>query len=582
MRFLISMISVVWLTVGVGCNSADKTSDTKAGSPNILFISIDDLRPELGSYGADHMITPHIDRLSSRGVTFDRCYVQVAVCNPSRASLMTGLRPDTSRVYTLSQHFREYLPDVVTLPQHLSAHGYTSHGFGKIYHNPWQDPRSWDVPHTWAESGDFTHYSPEQKAFRNEVAANLPEDSWLRTGLRGMSTNAPDVKDEQHSDGAMTLQAIDRMDQLASGDEPFFLAVGYILPHLPWCPPKRYWDLYDRDAIPMPANAQPPEGSPDYAVGTSYELSHYADMVGLPTPHEGTISEAETRRLRHGYFASVSFIDQQVGLLLKALKDKGLDQNTVVVLWSDHGYKLGEYNAWTKMTNYEIDTRIPMIVYDPRAKANGQRARGLVETLDLYPTLCDLAGIPAPAHTEGRSFAPMLDDASASTRDAAFSQYIQQGNMGNSIRTDRWRYVEWRQIADGEVVARELYDHDTDPQETRSVLDEYPAIAERLSKQMAMTLDTGPVDLRAPIRSDQGGESVKVRWLNRYPGVVRVTWINQDGYRRHRGLELGPGDMKTIGTTVGHVFSVESLDGRYHALVRVQSAGEIVLSADDR
>ena len=572
MRFLHLL---VWAAVflSVGC-----AQSRHAAPPNILFIAIDDLRPELGCYGASHIKSPNIDALSARGVTFDRCYVQVAVCNPSRASMMTGLRPDTLGVYTLSQHFREYAPQAVTLPEHLRAHGYTCQAFGKIFHNPWQDPQSWSVPHQWAP-GDYTHYSDEQQALRNRVAASLPAGNWLREGLRGMSTNAPDIADDAHPDGAMTTLAIDRLGELAKQDKPFFLGVGYVLPHLPWCPPKRYWDLYDRDSLSMPTVTSPPAGSPRYAIGTSYELSHYADMVGLPTPHEGTIDEAEVRRLRHGYFASVSFIDAQVGKLLQGLKDKGLADNTVVVLWSDHGYKLGDYNAWTKMTDYEIDTRIPMIVLDPRASANGRRTDRLVETLDLYPTLCELAGVPIPDAVEGKSFAPLLDDPSAPHKDAAYSQYIWAGKMGNSVRTDRWRYVEWRGLDDGKLAARELYDHEQDPLETRNVVDEHAQVAERLAGLVATNLETGRIDLRAPIRSEAGGERVAVRWVNRYPGVVRVTWVNPMGYRDHRFIELQAGTAGSSQTYTGHVFAVESLDGQYHTWVRVEAAGDIVLAA---
>jgi len=491
--------------------------------------------------------------------------------------MMTGIRPDTLGVYTLSQHFREYAPDAVTLPQHLRGSGYTCQAFGKIFHNPWQDPQSWSVPHRWGE-GSFTHYTPEQQAFRNRVAAGLPEDSWQRTGLRGMSTNDPDIADEAHRDGAMTTLALERLGQLAAGDEPFYLAVGYVLPHLPWCPPKRYWDLYDRDAIPLPQITNPPAGSPRYAIGTSYELSHYADMVGLPTPHEGSLDEREIRRLRHGYFASVSFIDAQVGRLIQGLEEQGLADNTIIVLWSDHGYKLGDYNAWSKMTNYEIDTRIPMIVYDPRAQGNGQRTSSLVETLDLYPTLCELAGVPIPEQLDGRSFAPLLDNTSAPHKDAAYSQYIQQGNMGNSVRTDHWRYVEWRRLSDGELVARELYDHDADAQETRNVAAENEQVVARLSSLIAENLNTGPIDLRAPIHSEQGGERVTVRWVNRYAGDVRVTWVNEQGYRDHQGIEVAPGAATEAQSYVGHVFSVESLDGCYHEWVRVEAGGDIVLS----
>ncbi|XAL98392.1 sulfatase-like hydrolase/transferase [Phycisphaeraceae bacterium D3-23] len=535
--------------------------------PNILFISIDDLRPELGCYGAGHMHTPHIDALTQSGVAFDRCYVQVAVCNPSRASTLTGLRPDRLHVYTLRQHFRETAPDAVTLPQHLSAHGYTSHGLGKIFHNPWQDPRSWDAPHQWPDAS-HNHYTPEQRAFTRRVEETLPDNAWQKGNLRGPIAHDPDIPDADHFDGALTVLAQGRLQQLAQEGRPFFLAVGYTLPHLPWCPPRAWWDRYDRSALPLADNPYPPHGAPRVALGTSYELAHYADNVEMPTPYAGTLPEGEARRLRHAYYASVSFIDAQVGLLIDELDRLGLADDTIVVLWSDHGWKLGEHNAWGKMTNYELDTRIPMVIRDPRAQANGQRSGQLVESIDLYPTLCELAGVPSPAEIDGRSAAVLLDDPDTPHRDAAFSQYTRQGLMGNAIRTERWRYVEWRRLDNGSLAAQELYDHDNDPQENQNIVDDHPEAVARLAQLIANTLETGPIDLRAPIRSDPGGERRSVRWTNAYPGSVRVTWINPMGHRQS-AFDLAPGAARQLNTFVGHAFAVESLDGAYHEVVRI-------------
>lgn len=558
------------------------TSNISASSepPNVLLICIDDLRPELKCYGAQHMLTPSIDQLSSSGVTFDRCYVQVAVCNPSRASTWTGLRPDTLGVYTLRTHFRETKPDAVTLPQHLRAHGYTCECLGKIFHNPWPDPQSWDRPHEWGD-GSHTNYTPEQETYRKRVAEDLPEDSWQKGNLRGVITNDPDITDAEHSDGSLTLKSIDRLRALQSGGKPFFLAVGFTLPHLPWTPPKSWWDRYDREAIPLATHSAPPEGAPEVAVGTSYELSHYADMVHMPTPFEGALSEAETRRLRHAYFASVSFIDAQVGLLLEALSDLGLADDTIVILWSDHGYKLGDYNAWSKMTNYEIDTRIPFIIRDPRAKANGQRCRQLIESLDVFPTVCELTGVPLPQVLEGKSAAPLLDDPNLPHIDAAFSQYIRDGQIGNAIRTDRWRYVEWRQLQNGNIEHRELYDHTDDPGETQNVIEAHEAEAAQLSERMRQTLTTGPIDLRAPIHSKRGGKQVQMQWVNRHDGPVRVTWINPMGHRM-QFQNLPPGVKRPIKTFVGHVFVAESLDGTYHEIIEISpDAAEISLGTTE-
>lgn len=541
-------------------------------SPNFLLICVDDLRPELGCYGAEHIHSPNIDKLASRGVTFDRCYVQVAVCNPSRASMLTGIRPDRLGVWTLPVHFREAMPDAVTLPQYLGRHGYTCEGFGKIFHNPWQDPRSWTSPHQWSEKS-YQNYSKEQKDFTRQVKESLPSGDWRKLNLRGPITNAPEIEDEEHSDGDMTRMASERLAQLSKQKEPFFLAVGYVLPHLPWCPPKRWWDQYDRNQIPLAENAFLTKDAPPVAFGTNYELSHYADMTEMPTPLEGSLSTDEARRLRHAYFASVSFIDAQIGKLMASLESNGLADNTVILLWSDHGWKLGEHNAWGKMTNFEIDTRIPLIILAPRAQANGKHCNRIIESLDLYPTVCDLAGLPIPTFVDGKSVKHLLDDPSSPHIDAAYSQYTRDGLMGNAIRTDRWRYVEWRTMKEGKTVERELYDHQADPSENLNVAAEHPDVIASLEKQLQKVLVPHPISLVPLIHSKQGGQKVKTHWVNQYEGPVRITWISPRGERRAR-IDLKPGEEIDQNTFVGHVFSVESEDGKYDNYVEIHQDQE--------
>ncbi len=537
--------------------------------PNVLVICIDDLRPEMKCYGADHMLTPHMDRLAGKGVAFDRCYVQVAVCNPSRASTWTGLRPNRLGVWTLSVHFRESMPNALTLPQHLRDSGYAAEGYGKVFHNPWPDPRSWDKPHQWGGKS-YTNYSPEQKTFHENKRKTFPEGSRIREILRGVITNDPDIPDEQHSDGALTLKAINRLKALGSKDKPFLLMVGYTLPHLPWAPPKNWWDKYDRATIPMPTNPAPPEGAPEVALGTNYELSHYADMTHMPTPASGTLPEEETRRLRHAYFASVSFIDAQVGKLLDAIESQNLDEDTIVVLWSDHGYKLGEHNGWSKMTNYEIDTRIPFIIYDPRAKANGKRCNRLVESLDLFPTICELTSSPVPESLQGKSAAHLLDNPEANHIDAAFSQYIWKPLIGNAIRTDRWRYVEWREMKDGTVRHRELYDHESDPGENQNVVSDHPKIVAQLEKKLQTVLPSKKITLLPRIHSAKGGEEIKFNWKNSYDGALKLSWINTRGERAET-INLKKGDTHDGSTTVGQVIVIESIDGKYHEIVSIDA-----------
>ncbi|OYW18979.1 MAG: hypothetical protein B7Z55_09675 [Planctomycetales bacterium 12-60-4] len=382
-----ALASMLVLSALLGSQSTAQSADAPKASPNVLLICIDDLRPELGCYGTEHVISPNIDRLSAPGVTFDRCYVQVAVCNPSRASLLTGLRPNTLGCWTLQYHFRETKPDAITLPQYLRQHGYHAEGYGKVFHNPWQDPRSWSQPHQWGE-GSFTNYSHEQNQLIERVRGTLSADDWRRDTLRGPITNDPDIRDEEHADGAMAAKVVDRLESLKSFDQPFFLAAGFVLPHLPWCPPRKYWDLYDRDQLQVAANPEPPIDVPEVALGTNYEFRHYADTIDLPAPLDRKISDERARRFIHGYLASVSFVDAQVGKILDALDRHGLTENTIVSLWSDHGYKLGEHNAWGKMTNFEIDTRIPFMIRDPRVSTAGRRCSKLVEVVDVFPTIC--------------------------------------------------------------------------------------------------------------------------------------------------------------------------------------------------
>ncbi len=533
--------------------------------PNVLLICVDDLRTELGCYGSKIVISPNIDRFSASGVTFDNCYVQVAVCNPSRASMMTGLRPDTLGCWTLDYHFRETKPEAVTLPQYLRRHGYHAEGYGKIFHNPWPDPRSWSRRHRFGP-GNWNHYSGEQEDFVARVKDSLPDDDWRKGNLRGPITNAPDIEDGEHPDAAMADIVVERLAALKGGDEPFFLAAGFILPHLPWCPPKKYWDLYDRDSLPLADHRELPRDIPDVALGTNYEFTHYADAIDTPAPLTGEVSDETARRFRHAYLASVSFVDAQIGRILEALDANELGEKTVVVLWSDHGYKLGEHRGWGKMTNSEFDTRIPFIVRDPRAEANGQRCERLVETLDLFPTLCELAGVAAPGFTEGKSFAPLLDDPDAEHIDAAYSQYIYKPLIGASVRTEDWRYTEWRKMETGAVEHTELYDHRADDHaEDTNLAGTHPEIEAVLAERLRRVLPAGPVELLPEIHSAKGDEKISVEFVNRHSGEVRLTWISPQG-KRAQEYNLAKGRTRTINTFVGHVFVAESLDGRYHEI----------------
>lgn len=463
--------------------------------PNVLFLAVDDLRPELPCYGATHIKAPNLDRLAATGLVFTRAYCQQAVCSPSRTSLLTGLRPDSTRVYDLDTHFRSTVPDVVTLPQHLKAHGYFAQGMSKIYHGGLDDPASWSVP--WVGGGKppapalprlngyFTRENivaleaeakeaeRRRQELRRQLGRPLKHSEASRFQVRGPAYEAPDIPDEQTHDGATALLAVQTLRELRERGQPFFLAVGLLKPHLPFIAPKRYWDLYDPAAIAQAPNPFAPEGAPPWALANSGELRAYR---GIPKGRE-PIPEDLARTLKHGYFACVSFIDAQVGLLLNALEALDLARNTIVILWGDHGWKLGEHGEWCKHTNYEEDTRAPLILRVPGQATAGRRCDRLVEFVDIYPSLCELCGLPLPEHLEGTSFAPLVADPQRPWKRVVFSQYPRtyEGRrlMGYALRDDRYRFVEWVSpavpVASAPEGVVELYDHRADPREDRNL-----------------------------------------------------------------------------------------------------------------
>lgn len=431
--------------------------------PNILFIAVDDLRPDLGCYGVPEVKTPHIDRLARRGVVFGRAYCQQAVCSPSRSSVMTGCRPDTTKVWDLETHFRKALPDVVTVGQHFRQNGWHVEGMGKIFHGGYDDPPTWSVP--WRAPRGPVYAKPEN---RPPGARDGGGDG--ERGQRGPAFESADVPDDFFRDGKTAAWAVETLTARAKQRDPFFLAVGFSKPHLPFIAPKRYWDLYDPNRIRLAPNPRRPDGAPDWAILPGGELRNYRDIPRGPIPAD------LARTLIHGYRAATSYTDALVGRLLDALDRERLADNTVVVLWGDHGWKLGEHGAWCKHSNAENDTNAPLIVAAPGKGRAGRRTEALVEFVDIYPTLCELAGLPVPAHCEGDSLVRLLDQPRTRWKDAVFSQYPRpvgrRNLMGVSMRTDRHRYTRWVDAADRTTVAAvELYDHRVDPAENRNIAD---------------------------------------------------------------------------------------------------------------
>jgi len=463
---------------------------------NVLFIAADDLRPQLGCYDYPGMITPNLDELASRGMVFNRAYCQAAVCRASRASLLLGLRPDSTEIWSNGsrhRHFRNHVPDIVTLPQHFKNHGYHSQSLGKIFHGAfvvrsgWNDPASWSVPAWWP--GPRYYYTESgvevarQMFSRRAKALGVSVDRWVDHFVLGLSHEAPDVEDNVLYDGQIADRGIETLRELR--DRPFFLALGFMRPHLPFIAPKKYWDMYPPQDVQVADNRQPPKDVPPMALTNWGHPRAYTDF-----PNKGEPSEELVLQLARGYCACVTYIDAQIGRVLEELDRLDLRKNTIVVFWGDHGWHIGENHIWGKATNFELSTRAPLIVSAPQAKAKGHKTDALVEFVDIYPSLCKLAGLPLPSHLEGTSFAPLLDRPDRPWKAAAFSQYPRGSFMGRSIRTDRYRFTRWTSTKKpDEIAGLELYDHQADPAENTNIA-RLPENAE-LIKRLSMQLDAG-------------------------------------------------------------------------------------------
>ncbi|MFO7869829.1 MAG: sulfatase [Kiritimatiellia bacterium] len=441
--------------------------------PNVLFVVSDDLRCQLGCYGRDWIHSPRLDEFAEQGILFERAYCQQSVCAPSRASVLTGCRPDTTGIFDLKTPVRSIMPDVLTLPEHFKNNGYETISAGKVYHHGNDDLESWNGGATqakgdWKGRGYLTDEAIEAVEQYNRQARAR---GGKRLGL-GPAFEAADVPDEAYQDGMETLKTIAELERLAKEDKPFFLGYGLHKPHLPFNAPKRYWDIYNPQSLPTAANPFPPSGLTPFSLPmleTLWEIGSYTNM-----PEKNPIPEGLARQLIHGYSACVSYIDKLFGDVMAALERLDLSENTIVIVWGDHGWKLGEHACWCKHTNFEIDTRAPLMLRVP-GRTKGQRTSALVEFVDMYPTLADLCGIGVPEHCEGLSMAPLIDDPGRSWKTAALSQYPRDNVMGYSMRTDRYRYTEWRGGTTEEVKAVELYDHENDPQENANIAQSAPS-----------------------------------------------------------------------------------------------------------
>jgi len=430
---------------------------------NLLLIAADDLRTDLGCYGSVAK-TPNLDALAARSVRFDRAYCQQAVCNPSRSSFLTSKRPDTLHLWVNGTHFREQNPDVITLPQWFKQSGYQTRGIGKIFHN-WHtkekgDRRSWSAD-------EFLHYATHGDD--EPLGASPPPNLALDIGrLYGKVPvcERRDVPDEAYYDGRVAAEAVKVLGEVK--DKPFFLAVGFWKPHAPFNAPKKYWDLYDASKLP-PLDPARPKDAPAIAFHDNREI------LGIP-PDQITLNAAKIAEIRHGYLSNISYMDAQVGKVLRALDENKLTERTIIVFLSDHGYHLGEHTLWAKTSCFEFDARVPLMISTPTLKARGQVTPALVELVDLFPTLTELAGLEQPAGLDGVSLASVLNDPAAMPKSAAFTQHPRPAYsdrtatgkpdaMGYSVRTGKARYTEWRDWTTGKVLAAEYYDHEQDSAE---------------------------------------------------------------------------------------------------------------------
>ena len=503
--------------------------------PNILFIAIDDLKPILGCYGNTLVKTPNIDRLAKMGTVFQSNYCQQAVCGPTRASIMTGKRPDNTGVWDLKTKMRDVNPDILSLPQHLITQGYSTQGVGKVYDSRCVDDNmdgpSWSVPYYNYFKSEDRFYTKELGAplsgqYQSAESKALAEKFRQEAEAKGMSkkeitdyvsksvkpaVECVDVPDNAYNDGANALRAIEILEKLKSETQPFFFAVGFSKPHLPFVAPKKYWDLYKREDMPVAPFQEKSKNGVDVAYHNAGEIRAYTDIPPLLSftdqkDYGLTLPIDKQKELIHGYYAAISYMDAQVGKVLDKLDALGLTENTIIVLWGDHGWHLGDHNLWCKHTNFEQATRTPLIIAAPGIKATTSNAPS--EFVDVFPTICDLAGVKIPDVVDGKSLKPLMNKSAKSVKEYSISQYPRSGTkseterqgyasskvMGYSLRDKRYRYTMWmtndfrstQAFNANLIVGTELYDYDKDPDETVNVVDDasYKSVTKDLNAKM--------------------------------------------------------------------------------------------------
>ena len=441
--------------------SCKKEKETTSQKPNILFIAVDDLRPELNFYGATHIKSPNLDKLANESLVFNKAYCNIPVCGASRASLLTGMRPTRHRFINYSSRADVDVSDAISLPKLLRQNGYTTISNGKLYHHNNDDSLAWN--NIWFPKGNTRNFLLEKNIKKN-TASNF----------RGDAFESAEVEDNAYFDGKIAQKGIADLRQLKEGKQPFFLALGFMKPHLPFNAPKKYWDLYNRNNIELPESYVQPETTPKEAFHNFGELRNYGNI-----PRKGEINDQLAKELIHGYYACVSYVDAQIGLVLDELKRLELDDDTIVILWGDHGWNLGDHKLWSKHVTFETALRTPLMIKVP-GKTKGKKTEAITEFIDIYPSLVELVGLDIPDTVEGISFVPILNGETPK-KDWAVSKFKDAVTL---IKGDLF-YTEWTKD-DGVAYARMLFDHKTDPLELDNLAEkpEYKETVAQLAKEL--------------------------------------------------------------------------------------------------
>ncbi len=532
--------------------------------PNVLLILVDDLKPALGCYGDPVAKTPNIDALAGRGMRFDLAYCNQAVCAPSRFTLMLGSHSTSTGLYGLGSQLRQIVPAAVTMPQHFAKYGgYRTESLGKVFHighGNQGDPDSFSVPHFHDKVIEYLDPASTNggKLTREEAFFTNQKLGEIKSLPRGAAFESPDVEDDQYADGRVAAETIKRLqaakERRSTDGTPFFIVAGFARPHLPFSAPQKYWDLYDPAMLPMPQFENLPANAPSVAGKRGGEISNYRPV---PEVKNAQYSEELKRDLIHGYYASTSFVDAQIGKVIDELDRLQLAKDTIVVLWGDHGFHLGDLGIWTKHTNYEQANRIPILISAPGVTKPGSSTAQIAESVDLFPTLAELAGLPAPQGPQpmdGLSLVPVLKNPLLRVRDHAFHAYPKQ-KLGRAIRTERYRLVEWMSHDNEEATEYELYDYQTDPHETRNLAENKLDVVATLKQTLAKY--PLPVDRNAGPASSQES-SIKTLEIANRP----LTITGSVNVKSGTGVIVAQGGRE-------HGYAVHMLEGRVAFDVRV-------------